>query len=220
VKGLAQESPGWLDAYHSRELRGRRSATYGRKLRRLGLAHQAAGLRTLDIACGSGEALALLAGQEGGRLFGVDLHAPARPAAEPFHRVLGDGACLPFRDGSFDQVLCMHSLHHFRSFARIEDLLREARRVLRKQGLLFLLDHFDSLYLRLIFRALATPCLRHFPPARNWNSQLREEHDLICWWLANWQTLFQILENAGFQVRRFRKGLFFFYMVCSPAESR
>lgn len=218
MKATAGESAAWLGAYHSKELQGRRRSTYGRKLRRLGLGEKTNGLRTLDIACGSGEALALLADQEGDRLFGIDLHAPAQPAAKPFHRTVGDGACLPFRDGSFDQVLCMHSLHHFRSFAHIEDLLREARRVLKKQGALFLLDHFDSFYLRLIFRALETPCLQHFPPARRWHWQLREEHDLIFWWLANWQTLFQVLENTGFQVRRFEKDFFFFYLVCNPSD--
>lgn len=218
MKAPARESATWLDAYHSKDLQWRRRSTYGRKLRRLGLVENAAGLRTLDIACGSGEALALLADQKCDHLFGIDLHAPTEPAAEPFHRILGDGACLPFRDGLFDRVLCMHSLHHFRSFDHIEALLREARRVLNKQGALFLLDHFDSFYLRLIFRALETPCLRLFPPARSWSSQLREEHDLIFWWLANWQTLFQVLEKTGFQVRRFEKDFFFFYLICSPSD--
>ncbi|MBM3277251.1 MAG: class I SAM-dependent methyltransferase [Candidatus Handelsmanbacteria bacterium] len=80
------------------------------------------------------------------RLFGIDVHAPTGPVVEPFDRTLGDGACLPFRDGTFDQVLCMHSLHLFRSFAHIESLLREARRALHKQGALFLLDHFDFFF--------------------------------------------------------------------------
>ncbi|MBI2504346.1 MAG: class I SAM-dependent methyltransferase [Candidatus Latescibacteria bacterium] len=214
-----EESATWLAAYHSEQLQRRRRSTYGRKLRRLGLMENAAGLSTLDIACGSGEALTLLADQ-GARLFGIDLYAPRGPLAEPFHRTVGDGTRLPFRDATFDRVLCMHSLHHFRSFAGIESLLREARRVLKGQGALFLLDHFDSFYLQLIFRTLEASCLDFLPAAKSFGAQLREERDIIFWWLANWRTLFRVLEDTGFQVRSFKKGLFFFYLVCNPVESR
>lgn len=210
------ESVAWQAVYHGEPLSRRRRATYGRKLRRLGLMTATPGLRTLDIACGPGEALALLAARGDNRLFGVDLAALPGRAAEPFHRAVGDGARLPFRDAAFDRVMCLHSLHHFRTLGRLEAMLRESRRVLSAHGALFLLDHFDSSYLRLLFRLLETRG-RCFPAAaRHFGAQLREERDLIAWWLANWHRLFQLLEDTGFQVRRFEKGLFFFYLSCSP----
>ena len=55
------ESAAWQEAYHSDALKRRRKTTYARKLRRLGLDAPAPGTRTLDIACGSGEALQSLA---------------------------------------------------------------------------------------------------------------------------------------------------------------
>jgi len=212
------ESAAWLDAYHSDTLSGRRRRTYARKLRRLGLLNSAYGSRTLDIACGSGEVLTLLADSRAGLLFGVDLYAPSPRPREPFFRTVGDGTCLPFQEAIFDRVICMHSLHHLRSFAHIEPLLSEARRVLKQDGCLFLIDHFDSFYLRLIFRFLEIRC-PFFPAAlKEFGAQLREEHECIFWWLAHWRTIFQILERTGFQVQHFAKRLVFFYLTCTPRD--
>ena len=209
------ESKAWQEAYHSGALKRRRESTYARKLRRLGLVQSEA--RTLDIACGSGEALASLAAAGFSHLHGLDLDAPATQGGpEPFHRTIGDGGCLPFVDASFDQVLCLHALHHFRSLDHIGDLLCEARRVLTPQGALLLLDHFDSFYLRALFRLLQLRCPLYPPVARHFGAQLRDEREIVSWWLDNWRALFALVEESGLRVARFRRGLFFFYMRCVP----
>ena len=210
------ESAAWQEAYHSGALKQRREATYARKLHRLGLTTPTTDPRTLDIACGSGEALTTLAETGFTRLHGLDLDAPATDDPEPFHRTMGDGGRLPFADSTFDQVLCLHALHHFRSLEHIAELLGEARRVLKPAGALLLIDHFDSFYLRVIFRLLQFRCPLYPTTARHFGEQLRDEREIVAWWLDNWRALFPLIEQNGLKVERFRRGLFFFYLRCTP----
>ena len=210
------ESAAWQEAYHSKALKRRRETTYARKLRRLGLCDPTPDTRTLDIACGSGEALQTLATAGFAKLYGLDLDTLPTTAPEPFHRTLGDGGCLPFADAAFDQILCLHSLHHFRSLDHIGDLLAEARRVLKPSGALLLIDHFDSFYLRAIFRLLQIRCPLYPAAARHFGDQLRDEREIVAWWLDNWRALFPLIEQNGLKVERFRRGLFFFYLRCTP----
>ncbi len=210
------ESAAWQEAYHSGALKQRREATYARKLYRLGLTTPTTDARTRDIACGTGEALTTLAETGFTRLHGLDLDAPTTDYPEPFHRTVGDGGRLPFADSTFDQVLCLHALHHFRSLEHIAELLGEARRVLKPAGALLLIDHFDSFYLRVIFRLLQFRCPLYPTAARHFGEQLRDEREIVAWWLDNWRALFPLIEQNGLKVERFRRGLFFFYLRCTP----
>ena len=210
------ESAAWQAAYHSGTLKQRRKATYTRKLHRLGLTIPTTNTRTLDIACGSGEALTSLAETGFTRLHGLDLDSPTTDDPEPFHRTMGDGGRLPFADSTFDQVLCLHALHHFRSLEHIAELLGEARRVLKPAGALLLIDHFDSFYLRLIFRILQFRCPLYPTAARHFGEQLRDEREIVAWWLDSWRALFPLIEQNDLKVERFRRGLFFFYLRCTP----
>ena len=211
------ESAAWQEAYHSGALKQRREATYARKLHRLGLTTPTTDTRTLDIACGSGEALTTLAETGFTHLHGLDLDAPTIDDPESFHRTMGDGGRLPFADSTFDQVLCLHALHHFRSLEHIADLLGEARRVLKPAGALLLIDHFDSFYLRVIFRLLQFRCPLYPTAARRFGEQLRDEREIVAWWLDNWRAIFALIERGGLRIEHFRRGLFFFYLRCSPA---
>ena len=210
------ESAAWQEAYHSNELKRRRETTYARKLRRLGLNAPTPSIRTLNIACGSGEALQTLAATGYGYLHGLDLDAPQVTGYEPFCRTLGDGGCLPFTAGAFDQVLCLHALHHFRSLDHIGNLLAESRRVLKPRGALLLVDHFDSFYLRAIFRLMQIRCPLYPAAVRHFGDQLRDEREIVAWWLANWRALFGLIDANGLRVERCKRGLFFFYMRCTP----
>lgn len=84
--------------------------------------------RLLDIGCGSRPYRGLFRGIS--RYVGVDLPAPGVRAD-----AYADGLRLPFRDQSFDAVLCNEVLEHVR---RPERLLSEAARLLRPEGVLIL----------------------------------------------------------------------------------
>ena len=64
--------------------------------------------------------------------------------------VHGDGAAMPFGDGSFSGVVAFTMLHHVPTAALQDRLLAEARRVLRPGGVFAGFDGVGSLAFRLI----------------------------------------------------------------------
>jgi SAM-dependent methyltransferase len=100
----------------------------------------APGDRALDLGCGSGRTLAWSAGT-GAQLTGADI-APyfAREAIERFDLVLADLRRLPVRDGAFTKAWSLDVLEHL-SRAALEEMLREANRVLADRGALFVYTH-------------------------------------------------------------------------------
>src|SRR5215471_14628497 len=95
--------------------------------------------RVLDVSTGTGEAARMalpVVGAEGS-VVGADISpemltgARARLYGSPFLPVAADGQELPFRDASFDAVVCQLGLQFFPDPARG---LGEFRRVLRKDG--------------------------------------------------------------------------------------
>jgi 2-polyprenyl-6-hydroxyphenyl methylase/3-demethylubiquinone-9 3-methyltransferase len=95
------------------------------------------GSRVLDVGCGDGRLVGELA-QAGVCVTGAD---PSRIAIEraraavpsvPFEQI-GAAGRLPFDDGRFDKVTCVHVLQHVDD---TQQLMSEMRRVLRPGGLL------------------------------------------------------------------------------------
>ncbi len=88
----------------------------------------------LEVGCGTGYWLRALAGRAP-TVVGIDF------SSEMIARAKGSGAALvraraesiPCTDASFDRVLCINALHHFRNR---DDFFGEARRVLKPGGAL------------------------------------------------------------------------------------
>ncbi len=84
----------------------------------------------MDIACGTGNYTAALAGQSG-QWHGVDSSATmlrqALGKTQTVQWFLADAAGLPFGDGHFAGVTCVLAIHHFPS---LEPIFREVHRVL------------------------------------------------------------------------------------------
>lgn len=117
----------------------------------------------LDVGCGTGTVLALLAKElPGMKLTGLDLsprmleQAKAKriPRADFLE---GDGERLPFPDGSFACVTCMHTFHHF---PRPEAGMAEMCRVLEPGGTFLLCDGTMVRPLRWLYNRLLLP---HWP---------------------------------------------------------
>lgn len=104
------------------------------------------GLAVLDVACGLGGLLATLDARfRGMELTGVN-HDPrqldachrVRPRPDTILRWVEADACrLPFAAASFDRVVCVEAMFHFRSR---DAFLREVFRVLRPDGRLVITD--------------------------------------------------------------------------------
>ena len=106
--------------------------------------------RLLDVGCGTGLLLRLLAGRaDAAQLAGLDyspemlrrLTAAAAevPGGGRIFAVQGDAERLPFADASFDLVTCCNSFHHYPHQAAA---IAGFHRVLRPGGRLILVDGF------------------------------------------------------------------------------
>lgn len=104
------------------------------------------GARCLDIAAGLGWASAGVARRdESARIVAFDYDEAILPRTRQYlsshsaavHLCRGDAKRLPFRDESFDLVLCLYGLHHFRGSLQA---LREIARVLKGGATFALID--------------------------------------------------------------------------------
>jgi ubiquinone/menaquinone biosynthesis C-methylase UbiE len=112
--------------------------------------------RVLDVGCGTGNLLPLLAdpGYRMQEYVGVDLSpemlriARTKPCPVPASWITADAARLPLRESSVDIVVSASALHYWDD---VDAALAEIRRVLRPDGHLLLLDWVcDPLPMRLL----------------------------------------------------------------------
>lgn len=103
---------------------------------------QVRGLRVLDIGCGDGGFAKQIAA-EGAIVSGIDPFAQAvakaRVAAPGIHFEIATAEALPFKDHTFDLAIMINSLHHV-PVPLMDTALREARRVLRNDGSLIIIE--------------------------------------------------------------------------------
>ncbi len=216
---MRQESQKWHDTYRARELVARRASSHKRKLARLGVFDLPRDARILDLACGAGEALQILRAEGFTHLYGVDVTADEALAREPWVEVkAGDAASIPYPDATFDVVICMHSLHHLGGPERVRKSFYEALRVLKPNGLLALIDHYDSPQLRAAFWGLQKPWLTVTKGLRAFREQHEEEWPYMFEYLDAWPGLGAMLATLPCTGAKLHKGLFFFYWTGRKAE--
>ena len=94
------------------------------------------GRRVLDVGCGRGGTVALMAETLGAKAVGVDLSPEAVAFCRRTHQhgtrfEVGDSENLPFKNRSFDVVTNLESSH---TYPNLRAFFTEVRRVLKKKG--------------------------------------------------------------------------------------
>jgi tRNA (uracil-5-)-methyltransferase TRM9 len=89
-------------------------------------------------------------------LFGIDFSkrmiSEARKKCKSAKLVIGDIRFLPFKDKSFDIVLCIATLHHVKERKERIKVLKELKRVCKEKIIISVLKRFSSLtFFKLIF---------------------------------------------------------------------
>ena len=97
------------------------------------------GREVLEVACGSGQGLGLLARAAsrvvGGDYLASNLEIARAHYGERIPLVQLDGEALPFKDGAFDAVILLEAIYYLRDPKRF---VAEARRVMRRRGRIFI----------------------------------------------------------------------------------
>ncbi len=102
-----------------------------------------AGMNVLDIGCGTGAHLELYQNEKC-NVFGIDLSAAmlnvaAKRLGRNAHLKLCDAAKTPYSNNKFDLIISSTVLHEMSQPVRV-DVLNEARRILKRDGRLLLID--------------------------------------------------------------------------------
>lgn len=121
--------------FRSKRAAGRDPAIVGRLLDE----RRVAGERILDAPCGTGRLLPALAGR-GARVVGLDVSERMLLEAGGLARVRGEVAHLPFRDASFEAVVCCRLLHHLPE----PELGPVARELVRVAGRVVIASFWDA----------------------------------------------------------------------------
>ena len=161
----------------------------------LKVAKPSAGMKVLEVGCGSGTNLALFA-EAGCEVCGIDLSLSMLDLAKKklgdsadLH--LGDASAMPFGDGAFDLVVAFLTLHEMPTEVR-GPVVAEMARVVKEEGRLLFIDFHVGPYKfpkGWMYRSIIVPIeiaagLEHFRNHRDFLSRnglpaLIEENRLV-----------------------------------------
>ena len=126
--------------------------------------------KILDAGCG--DCSQLIEFKENS-LFGVDFSkkmiSEARKKCKDAKLVIGDIRNLPFKDKSFDIVICIATLHHIKERKERIKALKELKRVCKEKIMLSVLKRFSSLTFFGLFFSLFDFRLKFGDIFLNWN---------------------------------------------------
>ena len=114
------------------------------------------GTKVLDVGCGTGELLIRLSHKEIINGCGIDVEENmvdiARKKCPDMEIQISKSDCIPFSNGSFDVLTACMAYHHFENR---NGFAREAARVLKKGGRLYIADpNFSTIFRKLFNKVL------------------------------------------------------------------
>lgn len=125
------------------------------RFKNLGQLIKPTGGKILDVGCADGTATRFILEQSKAELvIGVDVlqssvdYAKKRFKSKKMRFLVAEAEKLPFKNNEFDGVFCLDSIEHFFEPGKV---MREIKRVLKKDGYLVILVHTNSFLFKLIW---------------------------------------------------------------------
>ena len=214
--------PVWEAAYRRFETPAEERAKFRRRFARMGVDRWPREAKIVNLFCGTGEELRVLAELGFQHLEGVDLSADLLARCPPVGPLyVGDCRALQFPDASRDGVIIQGGLHHLPRLP--EDLvacLDEIRRVLRPGGRLALVEPWSTPFLRAVHAAHQFSLPRRCWPKLDALAVMTEQEAATYFpWLNRGEEIAALLD-ARFQVERRQVGWGKLLFVGTPIARR
>lgn len=156
--------PEWEAAYKRFETAEQEVAKFVQRLRKLGLSERPKSIQCIELFCGRGGGLVALERLGFQHLTGVDLSESLLQEYQGKAGLhLADCRQLPLDSNRFDAVVVQGGLHHLPVLPDdLELVLDEIRRILRRDGEVYLVEPWLTPFLRFAHRVVENRLVRRF----------------------------------------------------------
>jgi SAM-dependent methyltransferase len=196
----------WEQAYQRFETPAEEVAKFRRRLTRLGAREWPRDAKIVELFCGRGNGLHALTELGFTQVEGIDLSASllARYTG-PVHCKVADCRALPYSDCSKDVVIIQGGLHHLPRLPEdLERTLSEARRVLRRGGLLGIVEPWSTPFLSLVHAVSRCRLVRRLSDKLDaFEIMYEEERETYDAWLSQHAIILNLL-SAYFVIQKQR----------------
>ncbi|UCB57007.1 MAG: class I SAM-dependent methyltransferase [Candidatus Omnitrophota bacterium] len=172
--------------------------------------------RILELFCGRGELLEVLAGWEFNNIFGLDISKELFENSKLKSRiVVGNSVNLSFKSDCFDAVIINEGLHHLNCFSDIDAQLKEIGRVLMNRSLFVFCEPRNSLFRKIGFRLVFSPLSKLFKRIEACRLIFEEEMQTYTNWINNENKIYSLLIKNGFVIKNIRKSPLHIFVECT-----
>jgi tRNA (uracil-5-)-methyltransferase TRM9 len=165
-------------------------------------------LKVIDLGSGLGHTLKHLAGHFYD-FYGLELDVERILVSQEKERIVcADMKYIPFSDGFFDIVLCIGVIHHLSNVDDYLLLIREIKRVLKKNAFFMFWEPKPIFYRGIAEKFVFSRIGNLFNYTRNVRIILKKEAKEYYYWLSHYNDFFIMLKQNGFIVERRKIGIF------------
>jgi ubiquinone/menaquinone biosynthesis C-methylase UbiE len=208
------ETDDWHAAYGTPEQIEFRRKTISPKLKRFGIDQAPKDARILDMCCGHGEALEVLASQGFTRLEGFDqrIHEPLKshPAIPTYE---GNAAETGLPSESYDWIMNIHSMHHLGDVPALAKWVEEMRRILKPGGRFSIVDFWKTPWLMAAMFMFRQRAFHMTPYIKAFGDQVIDEWHFLNPFFANSRQIMALLKDNGFEIERLEHDPWYFYLT-------
>ena len=188
----------WEDAYRRFETPEQEIEKFKSRLVDFGVASLPKDSQVLELFCGRGNSLMALHQLGFHNLSGVDLSEKLlQQYRGPGTLHLADCLNLPFDESSFDIIVIQGGLHHLPVLPdHLDQALNQAKRTLRDNGKLFVVEPWMTPFLWLVHAITDRWIVRKlYPKGDALATMTEEEHETYYQWLGQPKTLLSVFEK-------------------------